>query len=207
MSILDAAPFPMPGHTNDQQTLNCKIVAYNFGPKGGVEGLLVEAGGKPAQIACPPEKSAELARTNPIGQTVDMHVAIEPPSPKRASAHPVYHLLAGLPSEKSCGTAASRPQSTAGVVARLNFARHVEATRIIGEMRKLGINGISRQSVRNILKEEGIVPAPDRTSDKSENFLERHRNTLWAVDSYSTNALHGVARKTNQCSVATRFPA
>jgi putative transposase len=45
-------------------------------------------------------------------------------------------------------------------------------TRIIGEMRKLGIKGISRQTVRNILKEEGIVPAPDRTSDKWENFLE-----------------------------------
>jgi putative transposase len=39
-------------------------------------------------------------------------------------------------------------------------------TRITGEKRKLGIKGISRQTVRNILKEEGIVPAPDRTSDK-----------------------------------------
>lgn len=33
-------------------------------------------------------------------------------------------------------------------------------TRIIGELRKLGIKKISRQTVRNILKEEGIEPGP-----------------------------------------------
>ncbi len=62
-------------------------------------------------------------------------------------------------------------------------------TRIIGELRKLGIKGISRQTVRNILKEEGITPAPDRTSDKWENFLERHQNTLWAVDFFSVKSI------------------
>ncbi len=53
--------------------------------------------------------------------------------------------------------------------------------RIVGEMRKLGIRQISRQTVRNILKEAGIEPAPDRTSDKWSNFLERHKNKLWAT--------------------------
>lgn len=55
-------------------------------------------------------------------------------------------------------------------------------------MRKLGIKSISRQ-IRNILKEEGIVPVPDRTSDKWENFLERHQNTLWAVDFFSVKSV------------------
>jgi len=45
-------------------------------------------------------------------------------------------------------------------------------TRIVGEMRKMGIKQVSRQTVRNILKEEGIEPAPDRTSDKWSNFLD-----------------------------------
>lgn len=62
-------------------------------------------------------------------------------------------------------------------------------TRIIGELRKLGIKGISRQTVRNILKAEGITPAPDRTSDKWANFLERHQNTLWAVDFFSVKSI------------------
>ncbi len=62
-------------------------------------------------------------------------------------------------------------------------------TRIVGEMRKLGIKQISRQAVRNILKEEGIEPAPDRTSDKWTNFLERHKQTLWACDFFSVKAV------------------
>ena len=62
-------------------------------------------------------------------------------------------------------------------------------TRIIGEMRKLGIKGISRQTVRNILKEEGIQPGPDRTSDTWNDFIERHGETLWACDFFSVKTI------------------
>ncbi|MCA9096381.1 MAG: hypothetical protein KDA68_23035, partial [Planctomycetaceae bacterium] len=62
-------------------------------------------------------------------------------------------------------------------------------TRIIGELRKLGIKKISRQTVRNILKEEGIEPGPDRTSDSWENFIKRHGETLWAVDFFSVRSI------------------
>jgi putative transposase len=62
-------------------------------------------------------------------------------------------------------------------------------TRIIGELRKLGIKKISRQTVRNILKEEGIEPGPDRTSDSWENFIARHAKTLWAVDFFSVRTV------------------
>jgi len=62
-------------------------------------------------------------------------------------------------------------------------------TRIIGELRKLGIRKISRQTVRNILKEEGIQPGPDRTSDKWDTFIERHAKTLWAVDFFSVRTV------------------
>jgi hypothetical protein len=51
-------------------------------------------------------------------------------------------------------------------------------TRAIGELRKLGIKKISRQTVRNILKEEGIQPGPDRTFDSWVNFIERHKEIL-----------------------------
>ncbi|MBI1346272.1 DDE-type integrase/transposase/recombinase [bacterium] len=62
-------------------------------------------------------------------------------------------------------------------------------TRILGELRKIGIKKISRQTVRNILKEEGIVPGPDRTSDSWENFVKRHGETLWAVDFFTVKAV------------------
>ncbi len=62
-------------------------------------------------------------------------------------------------------------------------------SRIIGELRKLGIKSISRQTVRNILKEEGITPGPDRTSDCWDNFVKRHAETLWAVDFFSVKTV------------------
>lgn len=62
-------------------------------------------------------------------------------------------------------------------------------TRIIGELRKLGIRKISRQTVRRILKEEGIEPGPNRTSDSWTKFLERHKETLWACDFFSVRTV------------------
>ena len=62
-------------------------------------------------------------------------------------------------------------------------------TRIVGELRKLGIKKISRSTVRNILKEAGIQPEPDRTSDSWTQFLDRHKETLWACDFFSTRCL------------------
>ena len=62
-------------------------------------------------------------------------------------------------------------------------------TRIIGELRKLGIKNISRQTVRNILKEEDIKPGPDRTSDSWAEFLNRHGETLWGCDFFSVKSV------------------
>jgi putative transposase len=62
-------------------------------------------------------------------------------------------------------------------------------TRIVGELRKLGIRKISRQTVRNILKEEGIQPGPDRTSDNWDTFLSRHAGTLWGCDFFSVRTV------------------
>jgi putative transposase len=62
-------------------------------------------------------------------------------------------------------------------------------TRTIGELRKLGITKISRQTVRNILKEHGIEPSPDRTSDSWADFLNRHGETLWGCDFFSVKSV------------------
>ena len=62
-------------------------------------------------------------------------------------------------------------------------------TRIIGECRKVGIKNISRQTVRNILKEEGIEPGPNRKNDCWDNFVKRHAETLWAVDFFSVKSV------------------
>jgi len=55
-------------------------------------------------------------------------------------------------------------------------------TRILGELRKLGINRLSRNTISNILYEEGFEPAPNRGEDTWKQFLRRHARTLWACD-------------------------
>lgn len=55
-------------------------------------------------------------------------------------------------------------------------------TRILGELRKLGINRLSRKTIANILFEEGFEPAPNRGEDTWRQFLRRHAKTLWACD-------------------------
>ena len=55
-------------------------------------------------------------------------------------------------------------------------------TRILGELRKLGIMSVSRTTIRNILKEHVIEPSPDRSESTWEQFLKRHSSTLWSCD-------------------------
>ena len=82
-----------------------------------------------------------------------------------------------------------KPRELRELVLRIATTTGFGYTRIIGELRKLGIKKISRQTVRNILKEEGIEPGPDRTSDSWSEFLQRHGETLWACDFFSVKAV------------------
>ena len=45
--------------------------------------------------------------------------------------------------------------------------------------------------MRRILKEEGIEPGPDRTSDSWTEFIERHKETLWACDFFCVRTVTG----------------
>lgn len=58
-------------------------------------------------------------------------------------------------------------------------------TRIMGELKKLGIKPPSRGTVRNILKEHKLDPGPDRGPDSWSEFLKRHAETLWQCDFFS----------------------
>jgi len=55
-------------------------------------------------------------------------------------------------------------------------------TRILGELRKLGITHISRQTVKAILNEHQIAPAPDRPTGSWAEFISIHAGTLWQCD-------------------------
>ena len=62
-------------------------------------------------------------------------------------------------------------------------------TRILGELRKLGIGRICRQTVKNIIKEEGIEPSPKRSTGTWDQFLKSHLETLWACDFFTKKAV------------------
>ena len=51
-------------------------------------------------------------------------------------------------------------------------------TRILGELRKLGINRISRQTVKNILKDHDLDPGPNRGTGSWGEFLKIYADTL-----------------------------
>ena len=55
-------------------------------------------------------------------------------------------------------------------------------TRILGQLRRLGINKITRQTVKNILKKHGLDPGPERGKGTWDEFLSSHAQTLWQCD-------------------------
>lgn len=61
-------------------------------------------------------------------------------------------------------------------------------TRILGELKKLGIGTVCRSTVVNILKEAGLDPGPKRGEGTWADFLKRHSATLWAGDFLSVKS-------------------
>jgi len=62
-------------------------------------------------------------------------------------------------------------------------------TRILGELKKLGIESVTRNTVKNILKRNGYETGPNRGPGTWDEFLKRHAKTLWQCDFYSKKVL------------------
>jgi len=62
-------------------------------------------------------------------------------------------------------------------------------SRILGELRKLGVLSVCRSTVRNILKAHGIEPAPERDDPTWAEFIKRHADTLWACDFFTAKVI------------------
>ncbi len=54
---------------------------------------------------------------------------------------------------------------------------------------KLGIKAVSRNTVKNILKENGLEPGPKRGVGTWDEFLKMHAATLWQCDFFSKKTL------------------
>lgn len=73
----------------------------------------------------------------------------------------------------------------------LKLARENEwgYTRILGELKKLGIRSISKNTVKRILKAAGLDPGPQRGEGTWDDFLKQHAASLWQCDFFSKRVL------------------
>jgi putative transposase len=62
-------------------------------------------------------------------------------------------------------------------------------TRVLGELRKLTKQKVSRQFVANVMREHGFDPGPHRGEKTWDEFLKMHAATLWQCDFFSHKVL------------------
>jgi putative transposase len=62
-------------------------------------------------------------------------------------------------------------------------------TRILGDLRKLGVRSISRNTAKAILKENGLDSGPKRGEGTWDEFIKQHAASLWQCDFFSKRIL------------------
>jgi putative transposase len=81
------------------------------------------------------------------------------------------------------------PDDLRQLVLRLARETAWSAERIHGELAKLGLAAICLSTVRNILRAEGVEPAPERGQGTWAQFVQRHATTLWGCDFFTQKIL------------------
>ena len=141
----------------------------------------------PGQIHTKPNEREKLLKFgSDLGRAIEELMTIVTPSTFK---HWLREAKDGKPRPKNPKGGQRKPREVRELVIQIAKTTGFGYSRIIGELRKLGIKRISRQTVRNILKEEGIQPGPDRTTDTWDNFIQRHKETLWSCDFFSVKTV------------------
>jgi len=78
-----------------------------------------------------------------------------------------------------------KPQSLRDLVIKIGSETGWGYTRILGELKKLGITDISGSTVASILLEAGLRPRPGGQPGSWDRFIRSHTETLWACDYFS----------------------
>lgn len=74
------------------------------------------------------------------------------------------------------------PEEVQQLVVRIARETGWGYTRILGELKKLGIRNVGKTTIRNILKDAGFEPGPGRSEGSWNDYLKMHAKTLWACD-------------------------
>ena len=113
--------------------LDCRIVSYNFDAKGRIDGLLIDIGGRTAQIRCRDERAVALVRENGLGAALRVAVSAHVEHTKHEAAHPVYRLRERRSTRGGAVLSATRKALVTGLVQRINYARHGQANGVVLE--------------------------------------------------------------------------
>jgi putative transposase len=141
----------------------------------------------PARISVTPSERQRLLKYGkPLGQAIRQLITIVSPRTfaRWVKGDATATARGGQPAARP-----GRPRTAEDIralVLRLARANAWGYTRILGELKKLGVRKISRTTVIKILKENGLDPGPRRGEDTWDDFLKRHAATLWACDFFST---------------------
>ncbi|SIN98282.1 hypothetical protein SAMN05444166_1901 [Singulisphaera sp. GP187] len=142
------------GH--EEETLNGVVQAYNYSPKGGVEGMLIQEGDRTLQINLTPDIGLAIALAAGVGQSVEATVEPEPEAKKHPKGeHPVHRLVVLKATNgrmfASAGPGHGEAVTVEGVVSRLNYAKHGEANGVVlesGDFLHLKPDGMKRAGLQ-----------------------------------------------------------
>jgi hypothetical protein len=121
-----------------EETLSGVVQAYNYSPKGGVEGMLIQEGDRTLQVNLLPDLGLAIALTNAVGQSVEATVEPEPEDKKHPKReHSVYRLVSLTATDGRvfgpAGPGHEEAVTVEGIVSRFNYAKHGEANGVVLE--------------------------------------------------------------------------
>lgn len=135
----------------------------------------------PRQVPITPRERQRLIRyARPVGATVIRSLA------SIVTPNTFYRWLNGHTWNK--GTRLKQPGRPRTAAERVQLVLRIARetgwgyTRILGELKKLNIHSVSRSTVVNILKRNGLNTGPARGQSTWDEFISRHAQTLWACD-------------------------
>jgi putative transposase len=139
----------------------------------------------PDRITVTPRERARLVKFGqPLGSAIAGLISI-------VSPRTFARWVKGEKPARRPGRTPGRPRTDADVrdlVLRLARETGWGYSRILGELRKLGVGSVSRSTVINILRDAGLDPGPKRGVGTWTDFLRRHAATLWASDFLTVKA-------------------
>jgi len=128
----------------------------------------------------PGERSRLVRLAKPLGSAIKALVSIVSP---QTFLRWIRDADKRRPKKKT-GRKPGRPRSPEQIrrlVLRLARETGWGYTRILGELKKLGVK-VSRSTVVNMLKDAGLPTGPQRGEATWDQFIKSHAKTLWACD-------------------------